>query len=109
MTVATSPEAGIAGGRGHACYRKAAQRGLRGPQASEKRRLYGRSPKGNTNGPQAPENLLFALVLPTKSAKQERKTGLGRSPKDVATTMIAKVMLLTLINAYARVLARRKL
>ena len=34
-----------------------------------------------------PENLLFALFLPTKSAKKERKKGLGRSPKDVATTM----------------------
>ena len=36
-----------------------------------------------------PENLLFALFLPTSSAKKERKRGLGRSPKDAATTMLA--------------------
>ena len=37
---------------------------------------------------QALENLLCALFLPTKSAKKERKRGLGRSSNDVATTMI---------------------
>ena len=42
---------------------------------------------GGCGGRQAPENLLFALFLPTKSAKKERKRGLGHSPKDFATTM----------------------
>ena len=46
-----------------------------------------RRPRRGLRGPQAPENLLFALFLPTKSAKKERKRGLGRSPKDFATTM----------------------
>ena len=54
----------------HACSLKAAQRGLRGPQAHA---CSLKAAQRGVRGPQAPEKICFSLFLPASLAKRVRK------------------------------------